>query len=269
MKGTVLLSFLLFITIHAIGQQKAEVNFISEKYYHDYVPISPLDFEQNVVIYNNVNDKFDTLSIKKLAKNRSEMLSFLPNETVYSTLEKKNASGEISYGPASVTAEKGSYVITLDYGKFTTLKYTGNNGQCAGYTKVGVGMRITAKITTFESNVNVSSLVGLSLAAKSGKLVGQLSIEIIGMESKQITDLVVLPVDISEASIQAALQSLSAIKSKIYDEKTNLYPQIIAIKKSKGECSVFEALENIEENMVVQQTQGRSNHQQEQIQQQK
>ncbi|MDO9355540.1 MAG: hypothetical protein Q7T55_17695, partial [Solirubrobacteraceae bacterium] len=226
---TLLIVTTLFLSISTYAQKNKKPpigTFVSEAQFKDFIPISPMDFEQEVIIYNKEKSKFDTLSIKQLATDKNQIITFLPNETVYSTVEKKDGSAQIKYGPASITAEAGSYTITLDYAKFTTLKVVLDNGSCAGFTKVGVGMRITARITTFEAGIDVSSLFGLGVAAKAGKLKGQLSIDIIGMESSQITDLITLPVDISESSIQTALQSLSAIKSKIYDNPTNLYPQI-------------------------------------------
>lgn len=243
----IILTLFLSVVTNAQSRKNAPMGtFVSEAQFKDFIPISPMDFEQEVIIYNKENLKFDTLSIKQLATNKNQIISFLPNETVYSTVEKKDGSTQVKYGPASITAEAGSYTVTLDYAKFTTLKVTLDNGSCAGFTKVGVGMRITARIITFETGVDVSSLFGLGIAAKSGKLKGQLSIDIIGMESSQITDLITLPVDISESSIQSALQSLSAIKSKIYENSTNLYPQILAIKSTNGSCSVFDLLNTID-----------------------
>jgi len=223
--------------------------FVSEAQFKDYIPISPLEFEQDVIIYDTRKKAFDTLSIKELATRKEEIIRFLPNETVYSTLEKKDGSFELKFGPATLTGEAGAYTVTLDYAKFTTLKYK-IGVDCAGFTKVGVGMRITAKITTYEKGIDVSSLFGLGVAAKLNRISGQLSIDIIGMESSQITDLITLPVDISESSIQTALQSLSAIKSKMYDEKTNLFPQILAIKKTGGTCSVFDLLDKIDNSVA-------------------
>lgn len=220
--------------------------FVSDAQFKDFIPISPMDFEQDVAIFNKTTGTLQTLSIRQLATDKTRIITFLPNETVYSTVEKKDGSAEVKYGPASITAEAGSYTVTLDYAKFTTLKVALDSGKCAGFTKVGVGMRITAKITTFEAGLDVSSLFGLGIAAKLNQLKGQLSIDVIGMESSQITDLITLPVDISEASVQTALQSMSAIKSKIYDTQTNLYPQILAIKNTNGKCSVFDLLKQID-----------------------
>lgn len=251
MKKFTFLIFIFFISLAAQAQKKKKRNppigtFVSEAQFKDFIPISPMEFEQNVVIFDEAYLEYDTMSIKELATRKLDVIRFLPNETVFSTLEKKDGSAELKYGPAALTGERGAYTVTLDYAKFTTLKYKVEDNSCAGLTKVGVGMRITAKITTYEAGLDVSSLFGLGVSAKQGKLSGQISIDIIGMESSKITDLITLPVDISESSIQTALQSLSAIKSKMYDEETNLFPQVLAVKKMDGSCSVFEVLDKID-----------------------
>jgi hypothetical protein len=270
----ILIILVLTIGLNSFGQRKKKDEqeppmgtFVSDAQFKDFIPISPMDFEQEVSIYNKATNSFEKLSIKQLATDKTKIITFLPNETVYSTVEKKDGSAEVKYGPASITAEAGSYTVTLDYAKFTTLKVVLDDGKCAGFTKVGIGMRITAKITTFEAGIDVSSLFGLGIAAKMNKLKGQLSIDIIGMESSQITDLITLPVDISEASVQTALQSLSAIKSKIYDTQTNLYPQILAIKNTNGSCSVFDLLKQIDTD-VAKSTKNTSQQQTEQQKQQ-
>lgn len=252
-KKLLLLTFtiLCLSTLNAQKKKKKNENppqgsFVAASHFKDFVPISPMDFEQDVIIYDKLAKKFDTLSIKELSVDKTKIIKFLPNETVYSTVEKHDKNGNIEYGPASITAESGVYIVTLDYAKFTTLKLKADDGGCTGFTKVGVGMRITAKITTFEAGVNVSSLFGLGGEVKNGKMSGQLTVDVIGMESSKITDLITMPVDISEASIQTALQSLSAIKSKIYDDETNLHPQILAAKNTNGECSAIQLLEKVD-----------------------
>jgi len=256
MTRIIILVVAIFFSSQIDAQRRKKKNppmgtFVSEAQFKDYIPISPMEFEQDVVVFDENKGRFDTLSIKELATRKRGIIRFLPNETVYSTLEKKDGSAELKFGPAALTGAQGSYTITLDYAKFTTLKYNIDQENCAGFSKVGVGMRITAKIVTFEAGLEVSSLFSLGVAAKAGKLTGQLSIDVIGMESPKITDLITLPVDISEASIQTALQSLSSIKSKMYDEETNLFPQILAIKKTNGGCSVFELLDKIESSRKV------------------
>jgi hypothetical protein len=251
MKKKTLILICLFsgIAFYAFGQKKKPPmgKFVAESQFKDFIPVSPMEFEQTVVIYDKTKKQFDTLSIKELSANSDLCRQFLPNETVYATVKKIDNSAEASFGPATLSGEQGSYTITMDYGKFTTLKIL-NGTTCAGFAKVGIGMRVTAQITTFKAGVDISSLFGLGLAAKTNQLRGQLSIDVIGMESGKITDLITLPVDISEASIQTALQSMSAIKSKIYEDDTRLYPQILAVKRANqyGDCSVFDILNTLE-----------------------
>jgi hypothetical protein len=146
---TLLITLTLFFNVSTYAQKHKPPmgTFVSDAQFKDFIPISPMDFEHEVTIYNKDNAKFETLTIKQLATNKNQIITFLPNETVYSTVEKKDASAQASFGPASITAEAGSYTVTLDYAKFTTLKILLETGKCAGFTKVGIGMRITAKIT--------------------------------------------------------------------------------------------------------------------------
>jgi len=220
--------------------------FLLESQFKDFVPISPLEFDQEVEIFDVTTRTFIMKRIKELAADRQSIIKLLPNEIVYTAVQKVGAGGEIKYGPASVTAEAGTYNVVMDYSKCTTLKVTKDGNNCAGWAKVGVGLRIRASVTTFEANMDISSLFALGVAARTNKLIGQLSVDVIGMESPSITDLIVLPVDISEASIQSALQSMAAIKTKIYEGNANLFPQVIAIKKSSTEtCSVMDIINDI------------------------
>lgn len=237
------------------NKDKIEGAFLLQNQFKDYIPISPIEYEQEVIIYDSsLALKFDTLTIKELSGNKKKSLCFLPNEAVYVTVQKIDAAGGISYGPASITASRGNYTVIMDYCKFTTLKAT-NGKDCAGFTKVGIGLRITANIQTVEAGINTGSLFGLGVAAQMGKLRGTMSIDVIGMESNQITDLIPLPSEISPTSIQNSLQALAAIKTKIYDEHTRLFPQIIAIKKSEGDCSVFDILKNMDREAILKQQQ--------------
>ncbi len=127
---TVLLSTLMLTSV--FGQKKkgkSEDGFLLEKQFKDYIPISPIEYEQTVVIYDSTKkSKFDTISIKELAADKKKIIKFLPNEAVYVTVRKVDMDGSISYGPASITAKSGNYTVIMDYCKFTTLKaLDGNN----------------------------------------------------------------------------------------------------------------------------------------------
>lgn len=213
---------------------------------NQYIPISPLEYEAKVFLYDNNLDSIISYSIKKISSDKEKVFKILPNETTYSVLEKIEVDGSISYGPTNISGKAGVYKVVLDYCKYGTLKLSSKDikNECVGFAKVGVGVRVSASIKTYEANLDLSSLINIGIAAKRGALSGQISVNIIGIEAKSVTDVLSLPVDISEASILITFQSLATIKSKIYDSSTNLKPQILAILKTDGDCSPLDFLDN-------------------------
>ncbi len=241
MRKILLLTIVLYCaTTYA---QKNPKFYLADQF-EEYVPISPIEYEQDFIVVDTAGN-FDTLTMKQLSEDKQSILKFLPNEAVSSQIATYNAEGGITYGVAGVTGEKGSYTVIMDYVKFTTLKITNENGGCDGFAKVGIGLRVRANIETRKAGLNLGGLFGIGLQAEKNKLTGTLTIDIIGMESKEITSLVPLPSEISPASIQNILQSMAAIKAQIYNSETRLYPQIIAIKKTAGECSIDDILNKI------------------------
>lgn len=93
---------------------------------------------------------------------------------------------------------------------------------------VGIGLRIQASVTTLKDSINLGSLYGLGLAASQNKLNGTLIIQTLGISGENISQIVPIPDRINESTIQSAMQSLATIKSKIYDNKTTIRPQIVA-----------------------------------------
>jgi len=255
---SVLMSVLMSLLSNVFGQTKkdkdpAKDNFILQNQFQDYVPISPIEYSQRVIIYDAAKkSKFDTLSLKELSADKAGVFKFLPNEAVHVTLQKFDTEhNSFAYGPASVTDKIGNYTVIMDYCKFTAINALNGDSRCAGITKVGIGLRITANIETLEPGVNTGSLFELGMAAQTGKLKGTISIDVIGIESHQITDLVPSPSEISPTSIQNALQAIATIKAKIYDNETYLFPQVLAVKKLEGDCTVYEILRNMDKPIEV------------------
>ncbi len=155
---------------------------------------------------------------------------YLNNQSSYVVIERIDADGKLSYSDASLSGEIGSYKVIMDYCIYTILPVK-NDEVVIGYKKIGVGIRVTAAITTTKANVNLGSLLAIGLGAKTGSLNGALLVDVIGITSNDVTNLVPLTADIDQTSIQTVLQAVAAIKSKIHDEKTTLYPQIIAVKQ--------------------------------------
>ncbi|MEM9935652.1 MAG: hypothetical protein AAF824_18645 [Bacteroidota bacterium] len=239
----ILLQLAACVCIYA---QKTPTYYL-ENSFQDYIPISPIEYEQKFLVIGT-DGNFDTLTVKQLAEDKGSILKFLQNEAVAVQISKYESSGKISYAPSSISGEKGSYSVIMDYVKFTTLKIPNQQNGCDGFAKVGIGLRVRASIETRKKKLNLGGLIGLGVQADRNKLTGTISIDVIGIESKEVTSLLPLPTEISSSSIQTVLQAMAAMKAQIYNPETRLYPQIVAVKKTQGECSVNDVLQRIQVN---------------------
>ena len=52
--------------------------------------------------------------------------------------------------------------------------------------RVGVGLRIRAQVVTDKSNLNLGSIANIGLEASNGNLRGGISVDIVGIDSKDV-----------------------------------------------------------------------------------
>lgn len=244
---SILLILLLQVSLFSQKKRGDTPEYLTEAQFKDYIPISPIEYEQGFEIVDSTGESM-FITMRQLAFNKTAIINFLKNEAVSVQISSFNSEGKISYGPASISGEKGSYRVVMDYVKFNTLKVKNEKGGCDGFTKVGVGLRLRADIVTYKANLNLGGLFGIGVEAEAGNLAGSLTIDVIGMESKEITSLIPLPSEISSASIQSAIQAMAAIKSQIYNDEVSLYPQILAVKKTSGTCGINDILKDLTPN---------------------
>jgi hypothetical protein len=236
------ISFLLTILIIAFSGCNPSKKMQSGKTYENFrgfEPIDPMEYAQEIGTV--VNGKTVYKSPWLLTKD--EILSFLVNETVIVSVGQFNSDGQLGYGTASFSMKNSNYQVTMDYMKFATSaeSFDTVSNTIAGYTRVGVGLRIIANITSFEAGINLGDLFAIGLAAKANKISGTLMLEVIGIKSKDITNVLPLPSEINQSTIQSAMQAMATIKSKIYEQGTDLYPQIMAIKGENQNNNSFRA----------------------------
>ena len=202
-----------------------------------YFPIDPFDYGHQIEVASN-----GTILSKPIElASKEEKLAFMKNDNVLLSIWQKDHEGEVNLGSSAVSSRNHSYRIVMDYSKHRTVL----QGKW-GKGRIGVGLRLVAKITTSRNNLNLGDFFALGAAAEANHLHGTLSIEVIGIQSRDISALVPLPAELNQTTMQNAMQALSTIKSRIHDEDTRLHPQVIGIypidQSEEARAKLIEAL---------------------------
>lgn len=183
----------------------------------DYRPIDPIPIKY----FPTAQGQIGKLGFPSDARAIRETL---PNQTSTTIIRKVNADGKVSYLSSFISAEVGKYEVIIDYAKFRTEMVNEE------YGKVGVGVRIRANIETLKKGVNLNGLIALGVAANQELVRGTISVDVIGIDSPGVNSLLPISLKLDETSIQTALQSLSSIQTKIYDQDVKLTPQLLAVR---------------------------------------
>jgi len=144
--------------------------------------------------------------------------------------EKIDASGKVTYGPAAVSAEAGSHLIYMDYMKFRPENVLADQ-KVVGTALVEVGLRTRIRVVTNTQGLDLGGLFSIGVAAKRNQLRGELSVEVVGLDSKDVTLLVPLTADLSQESLQGAMLAIASIKAKLFDPDVKLRPYVLAVRK--------------------------------------
>ncbi len=223
----ILLGTILLIALSSCSGTKNLT--IDKELYKGYQPIPPIP-SKTVEAYNKSEKDFSIVPWASL--NDSTIRSLLPNQSAQVALRTTDISGKISYLPASVTYEAGSYDVIMDYMKYR-IEDVVIDSVFLGSGRIGIGLRVRASVNTKKANLNLSGLANLGLEANKNNLSGLLTVDIIGVDSKDITSYLPLTAKLDETSIQNALQAIATIKSKIWDNDVKITPHLIAINQNK------------------------------------
>jgi hypothetical protein len=101
-------------------------------------------------------------------------------------------------------------------------------------TYVGIGLRLTASVTVNEGHVDLANLVAIGAAAEAKRVSGTLVVQTLGISGPPISALVPMPSEISGSTIQNAILALGAIKSRLYDEDTDIRPRVVGVYNNLG-----------------------------------
>jgi hypothetical protein len=234
MRILLILSVLMFVGCASVDKAAIDPNSLASSgidpdKYLDYQPIDPLPVAK-VEVFNGISIKEEYWA--KL--NAETKRKALPNQASAVSVTKSDYSGKIEFLGSSVSGDIGSYKVVMDYMKYRVESiYDTSSGEYLGVGKVGVGLRITADIKTSSAGINLASLLSIGAEAKAGNLSGGIVVDVIGIDSKDVTNLLPLTSEIDQSSIQSALQSLASIKTKIFEEGVEITPHLVALKQAK------------------------------------
>lgn len=234
----------LLASVVVSGCASLPTNFyLPETEYKGFISIDPVEYPHEIEVY----DTRGYMQVKNIrALEKDEVLKALSNETVLVVVREMAADGSVTFGPAQLSKKHSQYFVTMDYMKFTTVAIQDPLvRELRGTARLGVGLRIVARITSHSDGVNLGDLISIGVAAQRRQVSGSLSVEIIGISSSEVTATLPLPSEISTASIQAALQAMATIKSKIYDTDTRLSPKVMAVKAEKDDVRILDLKENM------------------------
>lgn len=160
-----------------------------------------------------------------------EILNLLSNTRSQISVGKFSSDGKVTYLVAEATGKRGTYQVVMDYTPYIVEDAVDPaTNEKIGDARVGVGLRLTAKITTNEANINLGSLLALGVAASLDQLRGTMTVDTIGIRLKGASGPILSNTTIDETSILKTLEALAVIQSKIADDTTHLDPQVIWVK---------------------------------------
>src|SRR5262249_53315984 len=99
---------------------------------------------------------------------------------------------------------------------------------------IGVGLRIQATVVVLTKEVNLTGLYAIGLAAAENRVAGSLTIQTLGISGEAISTAIPFPDQVNLSTIQAAMQAMATIKSKLYDPTTTAKPQIMGFDSPYG-----------------------------------
>ncbi len=198
----------------------------------EQTPVEPLKWPY-VSVYDEATNKFVTLywaSLKPEQKKRDLLPLNLDHISVFS----ESSGGSLSIAPITFSAKNSTYLLVFDFIKGDVEQVCNKDRKPITTATVGIGVRVKARITTREAGFGINSIGDLAAAAKAEKIQGQLYVQSIGVDSQSISDLMPFTADISQNSVQVIMQSLAAIKAKMWDDKTRLTPYLVSVAAPEG-----------------------------------
>lgn len=148
-------------------------------------------------------------------------------------IQKKDASGSLTYIGNTAKISRGSYQVTFDYSNYTPQEIVGATGSITAVGLVGVGLRITADLETTSSGVDIGGLLPIGLGFKNGDIKGRLSFKVFGISNDRVALAVPTTAALDEGSIQRSFEAAATVRTLFSLPDTKLEPYLIGVARVK------------------------------------
>jgi len=180
-------------------------------------------------------DTIDKKTNKRVEKDiltmtSSEIRKRLTTYESFTTIQKRDTSGGLTYIGNSAKVGKGTYIITFDYVNYTIQEVSFNGSAKKANGQIGVGLKITAEVTTFTNDVDIGGLLPLGIAFQDNKVSGNLRFKAYGLSNDKVASLIPADRQVLDVSgIQKAFEAAATVRLLISLDETNLEPNLIGV----------------------------------------
>ncbi|CAI8706277.1 Lipoprotein [Pseudomonas sp. IT-196MI5] len=195
------------------------------------IPLSMPMPVKTIEIYNEKTKKrvdADVLSLKS-----SDIRARLTGYDTFVTIEQFNSSGSLTYLGSGGKVSRGKYRVTFDYTNYTNQKVSFNDSDKPAIGRIGVGLRITADLTTSANEVDLSGLLPLGFAAEDKKVTGSLRFLVYGMSNDKIPLAAPTQQILDVSAIQKSFEAAATVRVLFGLEETRLEPWLIGVSGVK------------------------------------
>jgi hypothetical protein len=228
MRSVVYLYLAGMLALVACGPKYVDVT-TDESQFRGYIPIEPIPVNTVRVFDTTCSGYVETCWASLSPR---EILALLPLQTAEVSVRQLDAQSSMKFIGSSASVEVGNYEVVMDYMKYLTDTVVTKDSVYIGSRKIGIGLRMTARVRTSKSDINISGLSALATQATLSHLSGSLSVNVIGIDSRDVTNLIPITSQLDQSSIEAALQALAAVKTKMWDTlETTITPHIVAVQQ--------------------------------------
>ncbi len=94
---------------------------------------------------------------------------------------------------------------------------------------IGIGLRVTANVASYEGNVDIAGLGSIGAAADAKKISGSLVVQTLGINGRGVASALPIQSELNQSTVQAAIVAIGSIKSNLYDSDTALAARVVGL----------------------------------------